>query len=984
MPNASTKIILSLALLGCCWALKSQAQNPAVPAPSVRLDQKGLNQVHPAKQQALSRQSSWQTFQKAHPSWASWFNENTGLPHKAYGKPIKVQGENTKALVNEALENILAPFPVKTKQLRLANTWESADHRFALLKQEYKGKPVMTSGVKLRFTKNGALTQFSLDYYPEIGKLPKAKITGDALKKAAKADVTGKVAETTLTDGYKILPNNGEFHLVQVVRVRGQHPRQNMPFDYRTVVDVANGDVLYRKNRVVEAGFEDIPVRARIIDEYPGNGDTSLNLRYLNVEANGNTFYTDSNGQLSLNVPDSTRATFTLEGKFARVQDQGEQPPSFQKILDTSNLQQVSFNNEAALDQRSGYHHTNTIHDYMKSLMPNFTALDNPIDVNTGIEGRGCNAFYNPRDNSMNYFEDNNNCPSFAKVADVVYHEYGHAISTVFYSSNGTTFRNGALGEAFSDIWAMGPTDDPIVGKGSINSPQRDYIRRYDRNPKVYPEDLTGEVHADGEILAGAFWDLRKNLGSLDQMMQLFKATYQALPNAMEGNEGQLYRDVLLEVLTANDNDNNLSNGTPDDDAISSAFARHGITLLAGIDLDHEPKRFRQPNQTARFEASINGQLLSPVGGVRLKYRLNGQQQWQTKDLQQQGGNLTYNGSITGADTGDVMAYYFQLLNQQGQVASTFPEDATEDLSQDLPFYTMYGFEVVSHDSLNSSKGWTINGDAQSGMWTIETPVASFSDVSSQTEEDLVQPGSDHTGGPVNKCAVTENAPSENLQQGFADIDNGETILISPYYNVDTLEAPVIGYHRWFSNATGTNPNNDPFEVYIQSRQGGNWQRVGFTLQQDREWRMRLIDIHERLGDQVEAVRLRFIASDRVDNSEPRSGQSITEGAVDDIVVYEKIRPGFRPTGTGDLTANNSSVEVYPNPTSGQVQVELPKAKDLSRASLLNAQGQVVDQFRLEAGTNTINLQGNVSAKGLYILRWQQNGQVQHQRILYR
>ena len=32
-------------------------------------------------------------------------------------------------------------------------------------------------------------------------------------------------------------------------------------------------------------------------------------------------------------------------------------------------------------------------------------------------------------------------------------------------------------------------------------------VRRYDQDRKVYPQDLVGEVHADGEIIAGAFWD---------------------------------------------------------------------------------------------------------------------------------------------------------------------------------------------------------------------------------------------------------------------------------------------------------------------------------------------------------------------------------------------------------------------------------------------------------------------------------------------
>ena len=87
------------------------------------------------------------------------------------------------------------------------------------------------------------------------------------------------------------------------------------------------------------------------------------------------------------------------------------------------------------------------------------------------------------------------------------------------------------------------------------------YVRRYDIK-KVYPQDLTGEVHADGEIIAGCFWDTYLNLGSMTQMLDLFKYTFDGAPQAPNGDEGVLYTDLLLEVLYGDDNDNDLTNGT--------------------------------------------------------------------------------------------------------------------------------------------------------------------------------------------------------------------------------------------------------------------------------------------------------------------------------------------------------------------------------------------------------------------------------------
>ena len=85
---------------------------------------------------------------------------------------------------------------------------------------------------------------------------------------------------------------------------------------------------------------------------------------------------------------------------------------------------------------------------------------------------------------------------------------------------------NGGLNEGFADIWAISLTESPVLGYGWDLVDPTISVRRYDQDRKVYPQDLVGEVHADGEIIAGAFWDLYLNLGSMSQMLDLFKYTY--------------------------------------------------------------------------------------------------------------------------------------------------------------------------------------------------------------------------------------------------------------------------------------------------------------------------------------------------------------------------------------------------------------------------------------------------------------------------
>ena len=111
-----------------------------------------------------------------------------------------------------------------------------------------------------------------------------------------------------------------------------------------------------------------------------------------------------------------------------------------------------------------------------------------------------------------------------AEDAEVILHEYGHAIhfsqSPTFYSS----LEAGAIGEGFADYWAVtvadvvAPTPDaPCVADWdsvSYTTSVPHCLRRVDRNLH-YPDDLVGQVHADGRIWSRALWDIRGALGNV-------------------------------------------------------------------------------------------------------------------------------------------------------------------------------------------------------------------------------------------------------------------------------------------------------------------------------------------------------------------------------------------------------------------------------------------------------------------------------------
>ncbi|MEV6495108.1 M36 family metallopeptidase [Actinoplanes sp. NPDC051633] len=133
-------------------------------------------------------------------------------------------------------------------------------------------------------------------------------------------------------------------------------------------------------------------------------------------------------------------------------------------------------------------------------------------------------------DNS--YYDDSDDSITFgtggvddAEDNEVIWHEYGHAIQADQVPGYGESEEAGAIGEGFGDYWAvtMSQATSPNTtvtpwacvmdwDATSYTSDEPHCLRRTD-GTKVYPTDLDGEVHDDGEIWSRALWDINKALG---------------------------------------------------------------------------------------------------------------------------------------------------------------------------------------------------------------------------------------------------------------------------------------------------------------------------------------------------------------------------------------------------------------------------------------------------------------------------------------
>jgi Zn-dependent metalloprotease len=166
--------------------------------------------------------------------------------------------------------------------------------------------------------------------------------------------------------------------------------------------------------------------------------------------------------------------------------------------------------------------------------------------------------------------------------ADVIYHEYGHGVSNrlVGNSSGLTNHQGRAMGEGWSDYWAVTAFDDGVMGEFVTNDPV-DGIRRAAYSVPADPvhdsvADLGGSsVHADGEIWCATLFDLRESLRDLIGVNAVDRLVLNGMKFTPSSPSFLNARDGILQA------DQNL-NGGANRCVIWQVFARHGMGLSAG------------------------------------------------------------------------------------------------------------------------------------------------------------------------------------------------------------------------------------------------------------------------------------------------------------------------------------------------------------------------------------------------------------------
>jgi Zn-dependent metalloprotease len=972
-----TSLVASLLILACRIAIAQDENSPTQVASAEAFAKKlpaeaRIRRVEERQQMPLSAAAAaWQQFTARTGEWIVEWNPRTGNPHRAYGGQYRIAGflANSIEQVDQSARRFLADhakiLELDVSQLHLRRAENIRNKWYVSYHQVKDGIPVMFSEVELRLSASGNVMMFGSDFHPKIQLNTMPTLPAQqALAAASRGmEVIEMVSPTAQENPLYILPIEHSDRVSYHLTHRFEIVTANPPGRWVTYVDAHSGEILWRFNRVRYSISG--KVNGSIHRNNFNDPLTSHPFPDLNVVIGGQTVVTNAAGEFNFSgTGTSFSVTARLQGRFARVtRDDGASASFTATVQDGQSLEILWDTNNSQTSERDAYFHTNIAHAFIKSIDPNFTGVDYSMPVRVNVNNT-CNATWDGR--GMNFFRAGNGCRNTAEIPSVVYHEYGHGINQTLYVGRGAAdgLTNGAMNEGLADINAAFLVDDPAVGRGFFNNGAE---LRNVKNNNRYPEDVSGEEHRDGLILAGALWDLREALGLQVAREYSHFARY-GTPD--DPDLLAAYNEYFIEILVQDDDDGNLANLTPNFAAINQAFSAHGIGSSSLLRIFHQERADAPASeQDYLVQALVNTASFIGVNrnAVTLHYSTD-ENSFQSLPMSFVSGTA-FHGRIPRQPPGSVVSYYFRAEDNIGS-SINLPFGAP----QRKRFSFLAGFQAKFFDDLETDKGWKVGeatDNATTGIWERVRPIGT------EVNGTIVQPENDHTPGAGRLCFVTGNAPAES-PAGTNDVDGGKTTLFSPVFDLTSYRNPLIRYYRWYSNNAGASPGLDFWEVHISNDSGKTWVEVERTRETDNSWR-KVVFFAKNLLPLTRTMQVRFIAQDQGEGS-------LIEAAVDDFEILDpEIVADVATPPEPSLPAALRLYANYPNPftigggsngsSATTIHYDLPAATTVS-VSVYDLNGRLIR--RLQEGLqpagqysvtwNGNDILGNLVSSGFYFV----------------
>lgn len=800
--------------------------------------------------------------------WFYQVNRPTGTYHHIYGSGIDLGKQITTAEIAEAvarkfIEDNQGLFGVSNSDLVVINNVAALGKRAVIFQQTYKGLKVFGGRVHLVFTENGKLFEFGSDAYPGIDISPIPNLSEEDALTIAKEDMwfneaTDRVAYKELL----ILPVEIQGAMTYRLAYRFELDMVDPFGRWATYVDANTGQILWRENLIRLATYSGHSQGDVEWDSYCDGFTYDYPMRNMRIVITDvGTVYTNANGDFSISGGTGSKTiSAEFRGQWVNVNrasggdavHTGTIQPDVAYLIDWSSANSLH-------SERDVFAYVNKEHDWLKAMDPSFTSMDYVMTATIERTDLYCpgNAWWDG--SSINFCKESTTYGNTGRLADVIYHEYGHGITDFMYGANDPP---SDMQEGNSDIVANFLTRESIIGLGFYLNNCTSGIRN-SSNTLQYP--CSGSGHYCGQVLAGFHWDSWQALLSSYPQQYADSVAFYTWHYGRKLGLPRSQPDQVYWTFVADDNDGNLSNGTPHYSAFCTGATNHGFTCPAitiGVSISHTPltdtQNTTQPYQVLATITSTGGDVVQD--SCKVIYRVNGGN-FSIAQMTRIGSTDQYVGYIPAQQSCSAVEYYIYAADNAGNSAK-HPSGAPSVLHS-----FRVGYEVIFEDDFETHKGWIAglpDDDATTGQWSRCDPQGT-----------TAQPEDDHTPAPGVNAYITDCRAGTN--QGSYDVDNGKTTLRSPKFALSQYQDVALVYYRWYSNDTGADPGNDYWVVQVNNNIGSGWIYLENTKVSNRSWLKREFKLRDYIT-LSDSVQIQFVASDY-----PLG--AVVEAGVDDFLL---------------------------------------------------------------------------------------------------
>ncbi len=898
--------------------------------------------------------------------WVSFKDEITGNIRKAFGTPIKYKEfgdateNNVELIADRFFSEYSSEIGIDYSNVRLTAKLYANNRWHLKYRQYYNNMEVVFSDISLTIFKNGNIMAFGAEYYDNIDVPSIPKISYQTAVQNASSNITKeKVKDILLSKPeLKILPyikgNNVSYRLVY----EHQYETNGQKELFTSLVDANTGNVLWRFSNLMSSKTE-FQVRGLIQEKHPTDEQVSKPFKDAIIYQKTSIKHTNKEGKVDFGEEPDFGDFATLKGKYVTVYGTGQSVTS--AGIESNLIDGVMEWNDdiSTFYERNLYYHTNVVHDYFKSIDPNQTFLDFPVEVSL-YSGYGSPNAASGGDYIYFINVDNTNY-AFAGGGSVLYHEYGHSMNRFQYMECGSDYGmiNSACNEALADITSAAILDESRIGLGTTVTNRADYIRDIN-NTKKYPKDINSDSHKTALILSGALWDLYK----MTDMKTLNNVSHYAkyeIPD--DSNFGNSCIEWLVSCLIADDNDGNLANGTPHYNEIISAFDMHniGMNLLIQSSFNHQPKLFYSKEESTYaidFRIDIESKLLFLQDRLEIEKAEVVYSPWKGGSSSSveavKNSDGTFTAEIPAQEEGTILRY--QINIKQANIDANIQcvsADAYKDY--DLLFV---GYTTTFEDDFETDKGWKVGSDADNatrGEWERAIPeeILFYSYY-------IFQPGNDHSEDGE-YCLVTDK--NGGMEDGdYYTYARGKTTVVSPKIDMSGATNPILRYFDWVATYNYSEASIGSF-LYVSNNDGDTWRIIDILNGEELLWDQRYVELSKFVTEFTDNMRFKFVANGYLG---PNSRDyAVLETLVDDFLIIDV------PHKISVTERTEAVCKIYPNPAASYLQIS--NDTNINQIEIYDMMGNRV--FMSSAvNSNSFSwdlsdMMGNRVANGTYYIR---------------